>query len=257
MNKNDGRKKLKQKRLLKGFCVYCGTEPFLIDKNGCQNCLRKKYKIQKNYLDTRNTIVKIKRRKIRKDIIAKYGGRCKCCGESRWEFLTIDHINNDGAKERKEKYGTQSGNSMQWFLELKRLPIRDDLQVLCFNCNLAKSLFGVCPHEKEYEPIDFSILELDFRRKKQLNIGCKIRWPDDEKLIEIVNTYDCESVARAMGIHGTALRARLQRRGLYHLVIKNNGKKNNCILHDKIISAYQDALRSKHDKESFQKTDLG
>src|SRR5258706_14541763 len=30
-----------------------------------------------------------------------YGGKCECCGETRREFLTIDHIHGGGQRHRK------------------------------------------------------------------------------------------------------------------------------------------------------------
>jgi hypothetical protein len=38
---------------------------------------------------------------IREDVIAAYGGRCACCGEFERDFLTLDHVNNDGAEHRR------------------------------------------------------------------------------------------------------------------------------------------------------------
>jgi hypothetical protein len=72
------------------------------------------------------------------------------------DFLTIDHVNNDGAKERKANYSQQRlgsnktiGTSDLYSKYLKE-PIRMDLQVLCANCNTAKqnrkNFGGKCPH---------------------------------------------------------------------------------------------------------------
>jgi hypothetical protein len=44
----------------------------------------------------------IQRRKQREKVIAHYGGKCACCGESRYEFMAIDHIDGGGSKHRKE-----------------------------------------------------------------------------------------------------------------------------------------------------------
>jgi len=72
-----------------------------------------------------------------------YGGilpMCACCGEKHVEFLTIDHIKNDGAKHRKQIKGT----SIYGWLERNDFP--EGFQVLCRNCNWAKC-FGNCPHD--------------------------------------------------------------------------------------------------------------
>ena len=54
-------------------------------------------------------------------------------------------------EERKKLYGSQNRSSYAWFLKLRRAPIRKDLQVLCYNCNMAAFQFGVCPHEQREE----------------------------------------------------------------------------------------------------------
>ena len=45
-------------------------------------------------------------RVIKKIVYTHYGNICSCCGESDYMFLTIDHINNDGHKQRR-KISTQ------------------------------------------------------------------------------------------------------------------------------------------------------
>lgn len=83
--------------------------------------------------------------RIRLEAIAAYGGVCRCCGESAPQFLTIDHIDNDGAAERK---GDRTRTGTKFYLDLRRRGWpRDKYQLLCFNCNCAKGIFGACPHE--------------------------------------------------------------------------------------------------------------
>ena len=48
-----------------------------------------------------NASAREKKRALRKSILEKYGHECKCCGESTYEFLAIDHVNGKGNKERK------------------------------------------------------------------------------------------------------------------------------------------------------------
>lgn len=35
------------------------------------------------------------------DMLNAYGGLCKCCGESSPDFLSLDHIDGGGNKDRK------------------------------------------------------------------------------------------------------------------------------------------------------------
>jgi hypothetical protein len=83
---------------------------------------------------------------LRLEIIAAYGGKCACCGESEQLFLDLDHINNDGASHRKEL-----GNGRQVWIWLKEnnWPT-DNYQLLCCNCNQGKSRNGgICPHKQK------------------------------------------------------------------------------------------------------------
>lgn len=82
-------------------------------------------------------------RQLRVEIIAHYGGACACCGENQYEFLAVDHINNDGAAQRKQ--AVTQGTT---FLYHVRKTWPDDLQILCHNCNMAKGFYGICPHRK-------------------------------------------------------------------------------------------------------------
>jgi len=82
--------------------------------------------------------------KLRMDIIKAYGGKCACCGESIPEFLTIDHIANDGNKHREKDKTMQGGGLYRW-LKKNNYP-KDNYQLLCCNCNFAKGHFGGCPH---------------------------------------------------------------------------------------------------------------
>jgi hypothetical protein len=76
-----------------------------------------------------------------------YGNRCVCCGETNVRFLTIDHINSDGA-EHKRKTNGKSQKIARW---LKANNYPDGFQVLCFNCNCGRALNGgICPHQGEY-----------------------------------------------------------------------------------------------------------
>lgn len=71
---------------------------------------------------------------------------CKCCGETTYEFLAIDHINGGGNKHRRDT--TNKCGSYNMYCWLKRNNYPEGFQVLCHNCNLAKGFYGVCPHQK-------------------------------------------------------------------------------------------------------------
>ncbi len=71
--------------------------------------------------------------------------KCACCGETHIEFLTIDHINNDGAKHRKD-INSGGGHSFYRWLINNNFP--QGYRVLCFNCNCSLGMYGYCPHQK-------------------------------------------------------------------------------------------------------------
>lgn len=78
----------------------------------------------------------------RLDAINAYGGKCKCCGEDRFEFLAIDHINGGGIQHRKQL--GWAGNSLAKWLKKNNYP--QGFRVLCHNCNLALGFYKHCPH---------------------------------------------------------------------------------------------------------------
>ena len=74
-----------------------------------------------------------------------YGSVCACCGETEPAFLTIDHVNGDGAEDRKKHGGHRQLRF--WLSQQPKLP---DYRMLCWNCNCGRRLNnGVCPHEEK------------------------------------------------------------------------------------------------------------
>jgi len=80
-------------------------------------------------------------------VLTALGGKCACCGEATPEFLTLDHINGDGAEHRKRLTGHARASSVRIYREVLRMGCPpDQFQVLCWNCNCAIGLWGFCPH---------------------------------------------------------------------------------------------------------------
>ncbi len=75
---------------------------------------------------------------LKKEVLSHYcqpdSPNCVMCGENRLPCLTLDHINDDGAKERKElnMYGSN------FYLWVKRNRYPERYQVLCWNCQYIK-----------------------------------------------------------------------------------------------------------------------
>lgn len=108
-----------------------------------RNTVRARYAANKNIILENLS----KRDKVRKlEIVEAYGGKCACCAESHFEFLTIDHINGDGAAHRREV----GKDTHKIYADLKKRGFpQDNYRLLCFNCNLAMGCYGYCPHNPE------------------------------------------------------------------------------------------------------------
>lgn len=129
-------------------CIKCGIALtadacyegwFKRSKFVCKSCARQ--------------INKTARLNLKLEVLKTYGGKCTCCSETSIEFLTIDHIDGKGAEHRKslgldcgsdEK--TAAGHTFYRWLKKNNFPT-DNFQILCFNCNYAKHVYGVCPHK--------------------------------------------------------------------------------------------------------------
>lgn len=75
----------------------------------------------------------LKQQKIKREALKGYHSQCSICGEAEIEFLTLDHVKEDGNEHRKNV----KNNIYLWAVKQK---YPDTLQCLCFNCNIKKSL---------------------------------------------------------------------------------------------------------------------
>jgi hypothetical protein len=71
---------------------------------------------------------------------------CVCCGERNLEFLGLDHVNNDGAAHRREIRRTAGASFYSW-LRVTGYAY-ESLVVMCHNCNMARGMYGQCPHRR-------------------------------------------------------------------------------------------------------------
>ena len=140
-----------------GVCS-CGAEfAGTKSRKSCPACAVKNINIKAN----------LRNRELKREMIEAYGGKCVCCGLSDWRFLGIDHIHNDGATERKELYGEKGGYSsagggISFYRKLRQRGYpKDRYQLMCFNCNTAKAIYGECPHSTDHThgvivPLDYA-----------------------------------------------------------------------------------------------------
>lgn len=158
-------------------CSKCGVSkplgefPKRNDRPGkyraaCKKCASEKFKqwhvVPKNKIRKRKTtdVWRVNNRtrvnrtqnantaKVKADTMAAYGGHCVCCGETGIAFLTIDHIYGGGNIERREKFNGVAGKAFYLWLKRNDYP-KENYQILCHNCNQAKSICGVCPHQTD------------------------------------------------------------------------------------------------------------
>lgn len=86
------------------------------------------------------------RAKMRQCVFDYYGGQCFCCGEPNFDFLTVDHLHNDGAAHRTQIRYTCSMTLYRWIIA-NSFP--DNIAIACWNCNISRYLYGICPHKAQ------------------------------------------------------------------------------------------------------------
>jgi len=92
------------------------------------------------------------RQKLKLEVLTAYGRVCSCCGEAYLPFLTLDHILGGGTIERKTGL---RGTKFYQYLRRNNFPRKDEIQVLCWNCNAAAHMFGgVCPCAKKQSQVE-------------------------------------------------------------------------------------------------------
>ena len=140
--------RMRQRRKGMGMCVDCGVTPPALERQRCQTCLTKRNLSTKRWyeqdVDHARASLTQRRRVIRLEVLAHYGGVCVCCGENTEAFLTLDHVNDDGAAHKRE-LKCHGGTAMYHYA--KRAGYPPTLQLLCWNCNAAKHYYKQCPHQ--------------------------------------------------------------------------------------------------------------
>lgn len=112
----------------------------------CKDCCKAYERIRKGtwYREKHLSVQKTYHRKLKQELIAAYGGRCACCGETAFEFLQIDHSNGGGGRHRKTLTVHMAAH-----LKAEGYP-KNGYRLLCANCNSSIGLYGYCPHENHH-----------------------------------------------------------------------------------------------------------
>jgi hypothetical protein len=127
--KSETAERLRQYRIKNRQCTSCGA--FLPDgwtTITCAKCIERG---------------RIKTERKRRTIFEWYGGKCMCCGEDQYYFLSLDHVESDGGEERRRLGGQYKILSRLW----KEQQSDPRYQLLCYNCNFAREMCGICPHQ--------------------------------------------------------------------------------------------------------------
>ena len=85
----------------------------------------------------------------KKEFLSMYGNVCSCCGESEFEFLTIEH------KEGQTKETRRTG--LVAYRDAVKEYRPDLFEILCWNCNCAKGKLGYCPHNPPEKILPYKI----------------------------------------------------------------------------------------------------
>ena len=111
-----------------------------LHKEYYQKNKKKCRKMAREWQNNHKQLIKERGFQVRMEVLRHYSNgtmKCNCCGESNPKFLTLDHINGGGNL-------TPSGLVLARWLRKRNYP--ENYQVLCFNCNQAKYIYGRCPH---------------------------------------------------------------------------------------------------------------
>ena len=86
-------------------------------------------------------------KRLKYEVIKKYSKNkieCMCCGEDVYDFLTIEHIKNDGNEDSKK-----FKSSRKWYKHLIEKNLYDRITIACWNCNCGRNIREdkKCPHE--------------------------------------------------------------------------------------------------------------
>jgi hypothetical protein len=125
-------RKLRDTRRAAKLCVNCGNSVF-DDKIRCVKCRT-----------IANAATKNREQQLKKEVLDHYGAPyCQCCNQYfDYVFLQLDHIDGNGAEQRKALNIDTGKSTYSW---LRRNNFPPGFQTLCANCNWGKRNKAECP----------------------------------------------------------------------------------------------------------------
>lgn len=148
--------------LSQGLCA-CGGSP-TAGRKSCAECQARvkrrndRRRQDPSFLEYERSKGQVAYARRKKEALQVYGTACQCCGESRFEFLTFDHINGVGAVPGSDN---RSGAGLVRWLKKNGFP--PGFRTLCMNCNTSIGHYGYCPHS---HPSRFDLISLESGRGK-------------------------------------------------------------------------------------------
>lgn len=86
--------------------------------------------------------------RLKKAVYDFYGNKCACCSLEESSVLQIDHVNNDGYKDRDKRGRKIAGAPL--YLRIAKQGFPNIYQILCANCNFSKRIRGTCYHRSNH-----------------------------------------------------------------------------------------------------------
>lgn len=125
-------REMRTRRKAAGKCIRCTTP---VEDRKYAKCTR----CRKQAVETG----KVSRTALRKRFFRVYGGKCECCGENRFEFLNLDHINGGGTQDVAQRGAYKIYRCAVETYQPERY------RILCWNCNMCIGHYGYCAHKKQ------------------------------------------------------------------------------------------------------------
>lgn len=149
-------------------CTKCGVVKPLTDfspnksatlgvRSKCKACVAQYMRDRRNSSEEERqyhlNYHKAWRQRLKSKVFQYFGAICECCGETEEKFLTLDHVNNDGADHKRALRGVSSGrgastDTVYRDLVKSNFANASMFRLLCFNCNCGRQINGgLCPHQ--------------------------------------------------------------------------------------------------------------
>lgn len=129
-------------------CGKAGQTPWVTPEQARERDYAATRLWRKNHPERTAELGKRWRDKLRYRVLVAYSQDppdCACCGEFLIPFLVLDHSQGGGNTARKAE-GHRGGTAQ--YARLLKDGFPEGYQVLCWNCNAARGLYGQCPHEE-------------------------------------------------------------------------------------------------------------